>query len=184
MTNPPSLAPSVETHERCKFFFFLHRCPHLMSPIASRSAKVQAMANPSTYKKRNPHSCFHCKQNGSVPHAEDESDPALCPHHLLHNLGRVQRNQSVSVSFMFVIMHATHLRKAAQKARSIAPKVQVQSGKKGIASCLVTCGLVAHVVLGFQATGTKLLNKPALGSYNETTRQPKRSPLNLFYHSY
>lgn len=85
---------------------------------------------------------------------------------------------------MFVIMHATHLHKAAQNARSMAPKAQVQRGKKGIASHLVTYGLVAHIVPGFQATGTKLLNKPALGSYNEATCQPKGSPLNLFYHSY
>jgi hypothetical protein len=78
-----------------------------------------------------------------MPHAKDKSDPALCPHHLLHNLRRVQRNQSVSVSFMFTIMHATHLYKAAQNARSTALNMQVEKREKCIASYLFT--LVAYL---------------------------------------
>jgi len=45
MTRPLSLTPSGETHEQCKFYGFFHSHLCLTSPIASQSAKVQAMAD-------------------------------------------------------------------------------------------------------------------------------------------
>jgi len=81
--------------------------------------------------KRYP--CSHCRQGGSELHAKDESDVALHPHHMTLNLQRVQRNQSVSASSMFIIICVTHVHEAAQKAKATALKVGAKRGGKGIA---------------------------------------------------
>jgi len=83
-------------------------------------------------------SCFNCRQDGLELHTKDQSDMVLHPHHMAYNLQREQRKQSVSVSSIFVIIHATHMYKVSQKVKATAPKVGAKKRGEGIALCLLT----------------------------------------------
>ena len=52
---------------------------------------------------------------------------------MLHKLPKVQRDQSMSLSFMFIIRFVTHhLHEAAQNTNPTALKVGVKRGEKGM----------------------------------------------------